>query len=261
MFLSCSYNRPGRTYSPLPLPWCSVSVPAKASDETTPTNWVPKERQDFLDRKVQKEENSHHILQTRVCVQTEKQEGGLLRPLRHREKHVKVTAREREKLNQGKSLLPLGNLWASIPSYILMAVVRRHKLYISCKHTPCAHIAAVVRQKHASRAALPSTEQERVDEKTSTACPFMALRKFRGCIAARNIFSPPFSVHCRALWKNNHNPNSQRDRKTRYEHVIKELRLCLSTQLNPFARFLYNQTQSTEFTCYWLLSFSLLSFS
>lgn len=57
MFLSCSYNRPGRTYSPLPLPWCSVSVPAKASDETTPTNWVPKERQDFLDRKVQKEEN------------------------------------------------------------------------------------------------------------------------------------------------------------------------------------------------------------
>lgn len=167
MFLSCSYNRPGRTYSPLPLPWCSVSVPAKASDETTPTNWVPKQRQDFLDRKVQKEENSHRILQTRVCVQTEKQEGGLLRPLRHREKHVKMTAREREKLNQGKSLLPLGNLWASIPSYILMAVVGRHKLYISCKHTPCAHIAAVVRQKHASRAALPSTEQERVDEKTS----------------------------------------------------------------------------------------------
>lgn len=66
--------------------------------------------------------------------------------------------KERVRLNQGESLRPLCNLWVSMPSYILTTVVRGQ--HIACKHTPCAHITAVLRQRNASQTALPFTEKK-----------------------------------------------------------------------------------------------------
>lgn len=47
-----------------------------------------------------------------------------------------------------------------------MAVVKGHGQHIAYKHTPCAHIAVVVRHRHARQAAVPSTEQQGEGKKT-----------------------------------------------------------------------------------------------
>lgn len=108
--------------------------------------------------------DSKHIL----CLCTNlKLYGELLRPLQQDQANTSRWHWEREnmRLNQGESQRPLCNLWVSMPSYIPMAVVRGHRQHIADKHTPCAHIAAVLRQRHASRVALPSTKQEGEDKK------------------------------------------------------------------------------------------------
>lgn len=102
--------------------------------------------------------------------------------------------RETVRLNQGESLRPPCNLW-------VYAILHTDS---SCKGTQTAHCmqAHTLRPHRCSSASETRKSgsppfhrvrgQKKKTEYESTACPFMALRKFWGCIAARSVFFSSF---------------------------------------------------------------------
>lgn len=112
-----------------------------------------------------------------------------------------------------------------MPSYMPIAVVRGHRQHIAYKHTPCAHITAVLRQRHASsQAALPSTEREDEEKKKKknsrvwiNSLPIYGLKEVLRLHSSKKCNF--FPLLWWALWKNEHKPDGHVNRKSRYGHV------------------------------------------